>query len=252
MTAHKLEERRPLKTIVGVLTYNAVSTLRFELLEQTVASLRHAFDGPIYVLDNGSTDGSANALKELEGIDDVVTCAHVSRDGNTTPGRGRNELMQLLRQDRRQQYDLVVMSDDDMVWGLEAQPLLSDLWAYAPADLVLVSGLLEDDVWPWNEPREAITCGGVPLLVRDSTPAAAWSFRMQDWSKVFPLKETLEGDGEDYDACKRLRAAGMRVAQLDLATHIGEGYSQLGNDELRSVTTRALSSRPLDRERWGM
>lgn len=243
---------KQLKTIVGVLTYNAISTLRFELLEHTVASLRQAFEGPIYVLDNGSNDGSANALKDLESMNDVFTCAHVSRDGNTSPGRGRNQLMRLLRQAAHQPYDVVVLSDDDMVWGLEAGPLLGDLWAYAPDDLVLVSGLLEEYVWPWNEPREAITCGGVRLLVRDSTPAAAWSFRMRDWDKVFPLKETLEGDGEDYDACKRLRAAGLRVAQLDLATHIGEGYSQLGNDEIRSVTTRALESRRLDLKRWGM
>jgi len=230
--------------LIGVLTRNAVSSLRWGLLECTLSTLQHAFTGhPIIVLDNDSDDGSDESVRQL----DVARILYHSTDGNTSPGRGRNELMKA--------YgtwgwdcadDVVVLSDDDVQWRDDALHILQEFWSHAPDDLVILSCLLEPD-WPWNTPRELVECGSVKALVRDSAPAAAWTFRLRDWDKIGPLKESLDGDGEDFDACKRLNKLGLRVAQIDLAEHIGEGYSQIGNDKARQI-----AGRPLDREKWGL
>lgn len=229
---------------VGVLTRNALSTLRWGLLEQTLASLPAAFPGAARcVIDNDSDDGSCEALRHLEMVGGALF--YRSNDGNTSPGRGRNQLMRTMLP-RGSSDDVVVLSDDDVAWRDGAMRQLEAFWSEAPDDVAILSCLLEPD-WPWNTPRELIECGGVKALVRDSAPAAAWTFRMGDWTKIGPLRESLTGDGEDFDACKRLRAAGFRVAQIDLAHHLGDGYSQIGNDK-----ARALAGRPLDREKWGL
>jgi hypothetical protein len=55
-------ERLTLPPLVGVVTYNPMSTLRFELLERTVRSIEKAFPtAELLLLDNGSTDGSWGA-----------------------------------------------------------------------------------------------------------------------------------------------------------------------------------------------
>ena len=230
---------------IGVLTYNAVSSLRWGLLEQTVDSLHNTFTAmgsslPL-VLDNGSEDGSDEWVRFLPRCSRAI---HRPKDGNRSPGRGRNELMRALVD--RPAGDIVVLSDDDVNWSILAARTLTRFWAAAPDDLAILSCLLEPD-WPWNKPVGLIECGGVKALERASAPAAAWTFRLRDWDKIGPLKESLDGDGEDFDACKRLRAAGYRVAQIDLATHIGDGYSLLGNDEARGT-----AGRPLDLEKWGL
>jgi len=234
---------RKSRVFVGVLTFNAVSTLRMGLVEETAASAVTAFGAEsVVVFDNSSTDGSE---KVWEGESRFSTCCHRAQDGNTSPGRGRNAIMRLFRRELWPR-DIVVLSDDDVRWDAAAGMLLKDFWRHAPDDLVLVSGLLEPD-WPWNKPRELVDHGGVKALVRDSAPAAAWSFRARDWNKIGLLREIVDDTGEDFEACERLRALGYRVAQIPLATHIGEGYSQLGNDEARK-----LAGRPLDRAHWGI
>lgn len=231
--------------LVGVLSHNAVSTLRCRLLERTLWSLENAFTGrTLLVLDNDSPDGSGEWVRALRSA--ALRVLYHSPDGNTSPGRGRNELMRALAPFARGGDDIVVLSDDDVLWANYAEARLRRFWAAAPADLIILSGLLEPD-WPWNTPRELIECGGVKALVRDSAPAAAWTFRLGDWGNLGPLLETTDGEGEDFDACQRLRAAGFRVAQIELASHIGEGYSQLGHD-----ADRKIAGRPLDRERWGL
>ena len=230
---------------VGVLTYNALTSLRWSLVEQTVASLQRAFPGSVpVVFDNGSEDGSEELVRQLLGCDRII---RPCLDGNRTPGRGRNELMRVLCDRGDLSKDIVVLSDDDVRWSDGAELTLSKFWTEAPGDLMILSGLLEPD-WPWNKPVGLIECGGVKALERESAPAAAWTFRMRDWIWFFgPLKESLDGDGEDFEACKRIRARGFRVAQIDLAEHLGEGYSQIGNDKARQ-----MAGQPLDREKWGL
>ena len=143
----------------------------------------------------------------------------------------------------RDEPNLVVLSDDDVEWRPEAGCVLTEFWAAAPEDLVLVSALLEPD-WPWNKPEGTIEAGGHRALVRASTPAAAWCFPLANWTRIFPLREVIDDLGEDYEACLRIRDAGGRVAQLDLAVHLGAEFSLHGN------RAGMDSPRPLDRSAW--
>lgn len=227
-----------MRVAIGILTHNPLSSLRFALLEQTINSLRAAFDEServIRILDNGSTDGSADVLADLGAI------RYEPGDGNSSPGRGRNVLMgELLKGDP----ELVVLSDDDVTWKPEAGAFLRSFWSCAPDDVAILSGLLEPE-WDWNTPRGIVDAGDVRALWRDSAPAAAWTFRARAWSDIGPLREIIDGLGEDYHACLRLRGANLRVAQADLAEHAGCGYSLLGNDG-------HYRDKPLDRQKWGI
>jgi len=136
----------------------------------------------------------------------------------------------------------VVFSDDDMVWKPGAEDKFKEIWTCAPDDVKVVSGLLEK-VWHWNTARETVQCGNVPILVRDSCPGAGWSFRMNDWDMISKLlPDTF---GYDHKTCVALLKKGFRVAQVDLAEHIGWGCSTHGNEADEGGVE-------LDRERWGV
>jgi len=138
-----------------------------------------------------------------------------------------------------------VWSDDDMLWKPGAEQKLGAFWG-APAserdNVAIVSGLLEP-VWHWNTPRSTVEAGGVRVLVRDSCPGAAWSFNNP--RMVWPLDNGHATFGYDYKACGRLRESGLKVAQIDLADHLGWEASTHGNDALKD-------SKPLDRQHWGV
>lgn len=226
---------------VGVLTYNVIRSLRDELLEQTLDSVERAFQpvgARLYLLDNGSDDGSDHDLA-------TPGWFYHRRPGatSTTPGAGRNALMALMAPEPD---DIVVLSDDDILWHPCAGASLRMFWDDPDNRITLASGLLEPE-YPWSKPIEAVTVGGLTGLIRPSLPAAAWTFRARDWDKIGPLKETVEGDGEDFAACKKLWRDGALLLALDLCTHIGEGYSQMGNDE-----ARRFGGRPIDRSDWGL
>lgn len=249
--------------VVGVLAHNAIVNLRMGMLDETIASLREAFGDlsakeerrrmpPTLVLDNGSTDGTTEWL--LAQVPERLAACGVHRGDNASPGRGRNRLVELLgagaapdvslHGDLRVPDDpLVVLTDDDMHWSPYVGAKLRKFWSEAPAKVALVSGLLEP-IYDWNEPTGTIECGGVRALVRHSVPAAAWCFPLSRWSLIGPLREKLDGIGEDYHACLRIRGAGSCVAAMDLATHLGAGVSTWGN--------KAGKGRPLDREHWGI
>lgn len=229
---------------VGVLSYNVVSGLRAALLDETLASIQRAFpDAEWHLLDNGSSDHSFVDYKPPLGWFFHSTIAE-----STTPGAGRNRLVAaMVAGGKGSPGDIVVLSDDDMRWRPGAQATLHDFWHYAAADLAIAGCYLEPE-YPWSRPIETLTVGGVRALVRETVPAAAWSFPRRVWTAAVglgPLKTTLEGDGEDIDACRRLAAAGKRVVAIDLAEHIGAGYSQLGNDE-----ARRLIGKPINKKAW--
>lgn len=232
-----------LTVAVAVMTYNAIVNLRQQLMEQTVESACKAFLGsPVGVFDNGSADGTADIVVERGGKG--VRIHPLVRDGdphpdNHTPGAGRRRLLSRVAQLRP---NIFVLSDDDMVWSLEARDKLRRFWFSAPDDIVIVSGLLEP-VWHWNTPRETVEYGGVKALVRDSAPGCAWTFRAEHLSLLLGLIKPQFG--YDYEVCKELLAMGKRVAQMDLAEHAGWEHSTHGN--------RAdQDAKPLDREKWGI
>jgi glycosyltransferase involved in cell wall biosynthesis len=218
------------KVAAGILTFNQFSTGRHELFERTFESLVADVDG-LYVIDNNSDDETSAYVEGMGGT--------VLRDPLNSCGHGMNRVLSLLGGSGA---DLCLFSNDDILWRPGAVAALRDFWAAAPDDVLICSGL-QQDVFPWSTPREAITCGGQRALVRDSVPGGAWTLRAKDWPKIRPVPEASGWD--DVPTCDRLRRKGYRVAALDLAEHLGEDLSTWGNDSARHGT-------PLDRAAWGL
>ena len=247
-----------LRFAIGVLTRNVLSTDRRRLLRLTVERLLSAFpEAPLFLLDNGSDDGSGayieDAYRPRERVRVTLRC---NEDGNSTPGRGNNVLISWMLSDARD-AEVHVKSDDDVLWREDAGELLTRIWS-APhgvdgwrEEIAIVGGYLEPE-WRWNTPRETVFPGGVPVLIRDSTPSGAWTYRAtppgalarqrERWRSGGspPLKEQF---GADHAYCCELREAGLLVAQADLAEHLGAGRSSLGSEVMGGA-------RPLDRKKW--
>jgi glycosyltransferase involved in cell wall biosynthesis len=235
-----------MRIAIGIVTYNAESTLRFDLLERTIESIREAFpDDPLSILDNGSDDGSTDTIRAMYKADATI----VSRTGaqNTTPGAGRNALLPTLVE---QSCDLVIMSDDDMTWHKGAREQLVAFWSgEVPHDLAILGGLLEP-LYPWNTPRATLTTSatGPGAVVRDSVPGAAWSFYPGHALALPGYPAPFVDDfGYDHKHCVALGKMGLCVAAMDLAEHIGWGASTHGN---RADTD--IRAKPIDRHKWGV
>lgn len=231
--------------VVGVHTFNAIKFGRMDLLKQTIASARIAFtDASVSIVDNGSDDGTDKwVVSQVGGVDRF---RKPPRE-DTSPGHGtsltaRWMMLKIVVNRFELHETVVVLSDDDMLWRPEAGAQLAAFWAEAPADLGILCAYLEPE-WYWNTPRRVIEAGGVRVLVRDTVPAAAWTFRADRWPVIEPLLE----DGWQFDThvCDKLAAKGYCVAEVDLATH--EGWEK-STHENRSIDY----ARPLDRKRWGV
>ncbi len=220
-----------MKVVAGVLTYRVKRFGRVDELHATLASLREADE--LFLLDNASDDGSAELVRSLGG-----TVAR-NDDGNCTPGRGMNQLLGALA---ARDADIVAFSNDDMAWKPGWRAQLEAFWDAAPASLLILSGLLEPD-YPWAQVLGRLDCGGVPALIRETAPGAAWTFRARDWPLIGPIPEKLGWD--DVPTCHKIRAHGGQVAQADLAEHLGADKSTWGNVSFEWA-------KPLDRERWGL
>ena len=140
--------------------------------------------------------------------------------------------------------DVIAFSNDDIAWHPGALAEVVRFWQAAPDDILICSGSLEPE-YPWNTPRDMVECGGVRALVRDTAPGGTWTLRARDWPLIGPVQEIRGWD--DVPTCQRLRAQGYRVAQMDVADHVGEEHSTWGNGTYASDL-----GRPLDRSAWGM
>lgn len=222
---------------LGLLTHRVIDFDRADLLAQTMRSAERAFpSASLWVLDNGSSDGTWDVLKEV--ASDRWILLRVPSTEPSPPGLGRNRLVEYMGL----KGDLVVLSDDDMVWQEGAEDRLARFFAAAPEDVALVSGFVEPD-FAHATPREAVEYGGVRGVVRDNAPGCAWAFRPSFWAKYGPMPETPIG--EDSEVCARVRADGKRMVSLRLAEHAGLGRSSLGNCAGRVAP-------PFDGERWGI
>jgi glycosyltransferase involved in cell wall biosynthesis len=138
------------KVVAIVLTHQAVTFDRLTMLSDTVQSLREADE--VLIVDNGSTDGSAVRVEDLGGF------AYRPADGVSTCGRGMNVCITAAAK----RGDVVVFSNDDIVWRAGWRAQLEAFWVGAPEDVKIVSGLLEID-YPWNKPRG--TCSTLVVCV---------------------------------------------------------------------------------------
>jgi len=230
--------------VFAVKSFNPLSSLRLSVVEQTMDSADKAFsDVGRILLDNGSYDGSTDALRQLAEDRGWYFAAYNPADENHTPGRGFNQVVQEVVQSFPR-AEVVVHSDDDMFWQPQSSFALASIWSCLPDDIVMLSGLLEPE-WPHNTPRESVRlANGSTVLCRDSVSGAAMSFRLSDWTRR--VGPALDDFGYDSQLCERARAAGCRVASLDLATHRW-GYSTHGNEP-----TLRRDMKPLDKARWGL
>jgi glycosyltransferase involved in cell wall biosynthesis len=219
-----------MKVVAVVLTHNALTHERLTMLSDTLQSLSEADE--VLLVDNGSDDGSPVNVVALGGF------AYRPPDGVSTCGRGMNVCIGAAAK----RGDLVVFSNDDIVWREGWRASLEAFWEAAPADVLIVSGLLEMD-YPWNKPRGVVDAGGVRGLVRETVPGGAWTLRSVDWPRIGPIPEQAGWD--DVPTCRKVNGKGGRCVSLDLSTHAGEGASTWGNKS-------AAYGKPLDRERWGV
>jgi GT2 family glycosyltransferase len=184
-----------------------------------------------YLVSNGSTDGTERYVASVGGT--------VVNDPVTSCGHGMNVTLGILA---KSGCDVAVFSNDDIEWKPGSFKALEAFLRHAPENIIIASGLLEDD-YPWNTVYETVFYGGQTALVRRTAPGGTWAIRPRDWETIRPIPESPGYD--DVPTCERLATHGYRFAQLDLATHIGQDVSTWGNGSRRF-------GKPLDRERWGI
>ena len=234
-----------LELVFVCTTYNPMGSLRWDLLEQTMESARIAFkDCRLILVDNGSNDGSFDALLELTHRYDAH---YMGSPGavNNSPGAAKRLAQMALRSRVSgvgiSDKTVLVFSDDDMLWSPSAKEWILSFWQNPPSDVAILCAYLEPD-FSWNKPREVIDTGHVRALVRDSVPGAAWTFPMSMGKIIFPVPMTF---GYDHKTCLKLAMMGKKVAQIDLCEHLGWEASTHGNDA-------NLHAKPIDKARWGL
>jgi hypothetical protein len=203
-----------MKVVAAVLTFNALSTGRDVLLRRCARSLGDADE--VLIVDNASTDGESDAwVRSLGGWVNPGTNHNCARGTNLCAAAAVNR-----------DADLVVLSDDDMHWRTGWRRTLEAFWTVAWDDFWLAGCHLEPE-YPWNQIEGVADVGGVPALVRSSTGAASWTFPAVRWAQIGPISDQMQGVG-DVPACQSIINRGGRIAQLDLADHLGE-VSTWGN-----------------------
>ena len=221
---------------VGLQTYNIFTPVppqnitREEFFWRTWNSIQKTgYPAELHLLTNGSTDGTDKTVRELGGLVD---------NGNSQIWYGLTRLIEAMGD-----VDLIVLSADDVEYPENWLRRLVSFVEAAPRDIVLFTMQMEP-LFSWNVPRERVEYGGEEALIRDSLPGSSWVIRRTDWEEwIGPYPKMMPG--EDLEICKKVLAANKRMAALDICKHIGEEHSAWGNKSY-------LTSRPLDREEWGL
>jgi glycosyltransferase involved in cell wall biosynthesis len=212
-----------MKVAAGILCWNHIKTGRADLFTGCYESLVDASPDVLVVADNGSTDGTTYP------VDHVTFPTLAGFPHGNTCGYGMNKLAATLLME---EPDIIVLSNDDIVWAPDSMVRVRRLWAEAPEELAIISGLVEPlfaipDEEPWNLVYGREDIAGEDVWTRKSVPGGAWSFRAKDFPVIFPVS-TFPGV-DDVPACEKVRNQGRTVGCVDLATHAGIDRSSWGN-----------------------
>lgn len=227
-----------MKIAAGILCWNQTKNEREGLFDDCYKSLKEADPDILVVADNGSTDGTAERIGSLpEGIcfPRLAGFPHAN-----TCGYGMNKLAATLL---THEPDLIVLSNDDIVWQADSMQRLRNLWAEIPEDVKIISGLVEPTfrhpkaTEAWNYPYGVSECAGERVMMRKSVPGGAWTFRAEDFPLIFPVS-TFKGV-DDVPACHRLNEKHLGTGAVDLATHAGADRSTWGNGSQQFMVATA-------------
>ncbi len=221
---------RILELAMGIFTWNLYEQDRLDLFEATIRSI-FSSKVPTFIVDNGSTDETAELVVKMGGIRNY---------GVTTIGGGMNFTARAVL---TAEPDIVVLSNDDIVWHEGWERDVARFWSEAPDDVAICSGILEPE-WAWNEIVGTHEIGGQQVLERASVPGGAWTFRAATWEEAIRPVPYWSNSASDVPTCDRLVDQGWRLMAADWATHAGDGRSIWGNPSHRGET--------LDREKWGL
>jgi len=220
-----------MKIGVGVLTFNHKTTGREQMFYDTLLSLTNGGQAvDVVVVTNGSTDGTQDTVRRLNGIVD---------DTNSQIWYG---MQRAIEECIARGADVVLFTADDIVYAEGWADRLAAFWQDAPEEVKLCSLILEP-VYPWNTIRGTLDAGGMRAILRDSVGGCSWSFRAADWPTIGPLEQIFPG--EDLACCRKLISQGYYLAAVDLGDHVGERLSAWGNESYKIAV-------PVDRERWGL
>lgn len=194
-------------------------------IERCVQSLFHddsSRDDEVWLIDNGSTDGSAAILDRLETADPArVHVIRLGRNHGTTVSRNKG-----LRQ-AAGEYVAVVDSDAELTPG--AMDRLLDHLRVVPSAGIIAPRLvypdgrlqLSSDVFPSVGRKlqrivglralEAGQAADASLREVDYAIAACWVLPRHVVEAVGPFDESIFYSPEDVDYCIRIWAAGYRV-----------------------------------------
>ncbi|MDN2578971.1 glycosyltransferase family 2 protein [Aquibium sp. ELW1220] len=202
-----------------VLSYN-----RSDQIEKTIFSIMEIvryWGGELIVVDNGSTDGSAEIIREIVNGEKNVRC--IFNDRNLGVSRGRNIGWELAR------YDYIFSLDDDIIIDTSAVDKLL-LCVRSDKRIAIASPQICD-----------ATSRRILTSVRDGKISsfffeAAFMLNKEALDKIGYLDPYLEVAGEGLDYSMRLKEKGYRV-------HLVEEVSVLHYDRARTDVDRLLRRR---------
>ncbi len=120
--------------------------------------------GRVVLIDNGSSDGTDGTDADLGGTS-------VGRgDGVTTCGRGMNTTLSLIGSFAN--TDILIRSNDDILWRHGRASRLRHAWAAAPPEMILINGFLQP-LYEWDKPICVLNVGGEAVVERTSPTGGA-------------------------------------------------------------------------------
>lgn len=213
--------KRVKQTGIVVCTYN-----KKDYVERCVQSIfdSHATDYDVIVVDNASTDGTVEMLKNVFGERITLLCNEENLGGSGGFNTG-------LRYALEQDYEYLMCVDNDVTFEADAIPVLKAFLEAHPDVGVAGSAICKMDEpdrlqcmgfsldWDRYGTKELyggdLYDGDLPEIVyADMVPACSIMMRTQDVRTVGIMREEYFIYWDDGDWCLRFKAAGLKTAAI--------------------------------------